>query len=52
MSLVEVASKVSEEIEAQRKRAEYKNDPVAWAKDVGGFHLWSAQAEAARSVVS
>lgn len=50
MSLVEVTSAVVEELEAQRKRAAYKDDPVAWAKDVGGFHLWSAQAEAAMSV--
>lgn len=50
MSLLEVASQVSQEIDAKRKRAEYKHDPVLWAKDVAGVHLWSSQAEVAMSV--
>lgn len=50
MSLVEVASRVSSEIEAKRKRAKYKHDPVMWAREVAGHHLWSLQAEVAMSV--
>lgn len=50
MSLVEVASRVSDELQKQSKRATYRDDPVLWAKEVAGVHLWSAQAEVARSV--
>ena len=50
MSLVDVASRVSSELDAKRQRAKYKHDPVLWAKEVAGYHLWSAQAEAAMSV--
>lgn len=50
MSLVEVASKVSDELDARYKRAKYRNDPVLWAKEVAGHHLWSLQAEVAMSV--
>lgn len=50
MSLVDVASRVSEEIAAKQKRALYKDDPVLWAKDVVGAHLWSQQAAVAMSV--
>lgn len=50
MSLVDVASRVSEEIAAKQKRVLYKDDPVLWAKDVVGAHLWSQQAAVAMSV--
>lgn len=50
MSLLDVAAKASEEMDARRQRLRYKYDPVEWAKDVAGVHLWSAQAEVARSV--
>lgn len=33
------------------QRAVWAEDPVKWAKDVLGVHLWSKQAEIARSVV-
>lgn len=50
MSLISVASEVSQKLEARKKREEYKKDPVAWAKDVVGVHLWSAQRDVAMSV--
>lgn len=50
MSLVDVASQVSTELTAKQLRAQYKDNPVLWARQVGGYHLWSAQAEAAMSV--
>lgn len=38
---------------ADAKKAEaYFNDPVAWAKDIAGIHLWSKQREAAEAVVN
>lgn len=37
---------------ADQKRAEaYFNDPVAWARDIAGIHLWSKQREAAQAVM-
>lgn len=50
MNLVEIANKAYDELEQQAKRRAYKNDPVLWAKEVAGHHLWSAQAEVARSI--
>lgn len=35
----------------EREHAVYAADPVRWAKDVLGVHLWSKQAEIARAVV-
>lgn len=52
MKLSEVASAASDQLEAQKKRAAYKDDPVAWARDIAGQHLWSSQAEVARSVAA
>ena len=52
MDLVNVAVEVNNRIDADRKRAQYKYDPVAWAKDVPGVHLWSSQAEVASSVAA
>ena len=50
MSLLEIVGTVNEEIDAQKLRATYKDNPVLWAKNVAGVHLWSAQAEVAMSV--
>lgn len=50
MSLLDVALSANEALEARAKRATYKHDPVLWAKDVAGMHLWSAQARVAESV--
>lgn len=50
MSLVEVVGDVNNELDAQSKRESYRDNPVLWAKEVGGYHLWSAQARAAMSV--
>lgn len=50
MSLIEVVSQVSEELSREAKRETYKNDPVLWAKEVPGIHLWSKQAQVAMSV--
>lgn len=52
MSLVEVASRASAEISAKADREKHKDDPVLWAKDVAGVHLWSQQAAVARSVAT
>ena len=48
--LVDVVGRVLEEREMASRRALYKDDPVLWAKEVPGVHLWSAQAEVAMSV--
>lgn len=50
MSLLQVASQVTEELQARSKRKEYRDNPVLWAKDVAGVHLWSQQADVAMSV--
>lgn len=50
MSLFLVADGALSQIEARRKRQKYKYDPVLWAKDVPGVHLWSSQASVAMSV--
>lgn len=52
MSLVDVAGRVSSELDAKRQRAQYKNDPVLWARQVPGVHLWSRQAAVAMSVAN
>jgi hypothetical protein len=39
------------ELRKRSKNAMYLNDPVAWASDVLGKHMWSKQAEVAKSVV-
>lgn len=38
-------------IEASKKNAEYKTNPVLWAKEVLDFHMWSKQAQVAMAVV-
>lgn len=50
MNLADIAARVSEELSARAKRKEYRDNPVAWARDVAGVHLWSSQAEVAMSV--
>lgn len=52
MSLFEVAAKASSELEARKLRAKYRDDPVLWAKNIAGVHLWSAQADVARDVAA
>ena len=52
MSLVDVALRTSTELDAKRTRERYKNDPVLWAKDIPGIHLWSQQADVANSVAT
>lgn len=46
-----VASGVAGHMRQIEQRAVWADDPVKWAKDVLGVHLWSKQAEIARSVV-
>lgn len=41
---------VVEELQSRSKATIYKTDPVAWAHDVLGKHLWSKQIEIAESV--
>lgn len=41
MSLVEQVGLVIEDLDAADLRATYKDDPVLWAKNVAGVHLWS-----------
>lgn len=50
MSLLEVVSRVETELEERAKRKRYLHDPVSWASDIAGVHLWSSQAAVARSV--
>lgn len=50
MSLLSVVESVNEELETRALRQKYRDDPVLWAKNIAGVHLWSAQAEVARSV--
>lgn len=50
MSFLELASQASQEIDAAKKRELYKNDPVLWGKEIANVHLWSLQADVARSV--
>lgn len=50
MDLTTVAAEVSQELESRKLRAAYKDDPVLWAKNIAGVHLWSAQAEVARDI--
>lgn len=52
MSLVDVALKASSELSSRQRRAQYKHNPVLWAKEVGGYHMWSSQAEVAMSVAN
>lgn len=52
MSLVDVATKVSQEIDRKKLNERYITDPVLWAKDHLGIQLWSKQAEIAMSVVN
>src|SRR6056297_676903 len=39
------------ELRKRSKNSIYLNDPVAWASDVLGKHMWSKQAEIAGSIV-
>lgn len=52
MSLVTVVSRVQEELSARALRESYREDPVLWAKQVPGVHLWSQQADVAMSVAT
>jgi hypothetical protein len=54
MALNEVVDNVFEEAIAElrksSRKAAYRTDPVLWAKDVLGIHLWSKQREVALSL--
>ena len=50
MSLIDVVAQVQDELSARETRTAYRNDPVLWAREVPGVHLWSQQAEVAMSV--
>lgn len=50
MSLFLVADGAFSRLEERRRRQLYKFDPVLWAREVAGVHLWSSQAEVAMSV--
>lgn len=47
---VSAVSEVLETLEKRDRREEYKYNPVLWAEDIAGVHLWSKQAEIAMSV--
>lgn len=47
----EVIDGVVSDIRRRSKNSLYLTDPVAWASDVLGKHMWSKQAEVAKSVV-
>ena len=46
----EVASSVAEALRSQAQQAGWAQDPVKWANDVLGVHLWSKQKEISESV--
>ena len=50
MNLEHIASRVVETREQDALRSRYRDDPVLWASQVAGIHLWSLQADVARSV--
>lgn len=50
MSLVDVASAVSQSLEKRAQLQKYHDNPVLWASQVAGIHLWSQQADVAMSV--
>lgn len=52
MSFLGLATETIDELELRKRREIYKNDPVLWAKEVGGYHMWSTQAEVAMSVAN
>lgn len=52
MSFLEIVNRANVELDAKDQRAKYKEDPVLWAKEVGGYHMWSSQAEVAMSVAN
>lgn len=49
--LANVFKRVNSNLEDQLKVASYFNDPVAFCRDVFGYHLWSKQQETANSLV-
>lgn len=46
-----VLNSVIDQLKAQNKTALYKDDPVLWAKDVLGIHLWSKQQDVLNTLV-
>lgn len=50
MNLSAVVSGVLDKRDASARRKAYRDNPVLWAKEVAGHHLWSSQAEVAMSV--
>lgn len=50
MSLIGVASQVSQELDNRKKKEAYKWDLDLWAREVGGYHMWSSQREVAESL--
>lgn len=52
MSFLEIVNRANLELDANEQRAKYKEDPVLWAKEVGGYHMWSSQAQVAMSVAN
>lgn len=48
----EVATSVAEALRSQAQQAGWAQDPVKWASDVLGVHLWSKQKEISESVSS
>lgn len=47
----EVAGSVADQLRSRARQAGWAADPVRWARDVLGVHLWSKQREIANSVV-
>lgn len=46
-----VASSVADQLRSRARQAGWAADPVKWARDVLGVHLWSKQQEIAESIV-
>lgn len=47
----EIARAVAQELRNQARQASWATDPVGWARDVLGVHMWSKQKEISSSVV-
>lgn len=47
----DIAKAVADQLRSQARQAGWASDPVTWARDVLGVHLWSKQQEIAQSVI-
>lgn len=50
MNLSELAAQANEQLDTRKRKEQYKWDLALWAKEVGGYHMWSAQKEVSESL--